>query len=596
MEFERALAVANRGIPTATPLGLGERIEGWGPSDSFLITRCLEDTEPLSTFIEQKLAALVSTRQVLVRQRLARELGKFIAQIHQSGILHNDLHAGNILVRLEADDQPRLFLIDLHGVKVGGPLSWNASRANLVVLSHWFMIHAGQTDRLRFWRSYLSSRWASGEHAINDFEIRNSNTKTRFSDFGFRISDLIRELEIRSWKSTLRLWRTRESRYLHRNRAFEPISSGVARGHIVRDLDRPALLGLFDDPDAPFRRPDVKTLKDSPSSTVIEFDMLLDGVPCRVVYKRFRVKSWIDPITAWFRRPAALRSWIFGQAFRECGLATPRPLAVLFRRRWGMSFEGYLLTEKIQNVRELHRFVADLAPSDVEIQNPKSEKNEPRMKYGLNTELDPGSIRVPSMADLPCSIHDSPPYPRQQVLRGAIDQVARLVRDLHRRQLSHRDLKAANILVRGQGSEHQVEASARGDASAHRSEAKDQSSGHGEQLTTDHGPLISDNSSLLPPPSSLFGQPSPSVWLIDLVGVKRHRWLSRQRRVQNLARLHASFFLSSPLTRTDKLRFLRTYLQWGLFGRDGWKRWWHEIEAATRAKIAKNTRLRRPLG
>ena len=66
--------------------------------------------------------------------------------------------------------------------------------------------------------------------------------------------------------------------------------------------------------------------------------------------------------------------------------------------------------------------------------------------------------------------------------------------------------------------------------------------------------------------------------------------------MRNLARLHASFYQASSLTRTDKLRFLRLYLQWGLFGRDGWKRWWREIESATRAKIARNTRLRRPLG
>jgi len=80
------------------------------------------------------------------------------------------------------------------------------------------------------------------------------------------------------------------------------------------------------------------------------------------------------------------------------------------------------------------------------------------------------------------------------------------------------------------------------------------------------------------------------------VGVKRHRRLSRRRRVRNLARLHASFFQSAAITRTDKLRFLRTYLQWGLFGRDGWKRYWREIEAATKSKIARTRRLRRPLG
>jgi tRNA A-37 threonylcarbamoyl transferase component Bud32 len=496
MEFERAQAVASRGIPTVTPLGLGEGM-GWSPRENFLITRSLEDTEPLSTFIEQTLPTLELARQKYIRRRLAVHLGEFLHQIHEAGIVHNDLHAGNILVRLQVDDHPRLFLIDLHGVKMGPPLSWPARQANLVVLSHWFMICASRTDRLRFWRSYMSATNPKLE-VRKPKQIRSTKFQTK------TVSDLARDLESRSWKSTLRLWRARESRYLASNRAFEPMKSKVARGHIIRGLDRQALAQILEDPDEPFRHAGVRVLKHSPSSTVIELNMRLNGEAGGVVYKRFRVKSWFHPLTAWFRRPAAMRSWIFGQGLRECGLPTPRPLAVLFRRRWGLSWEGYLLTEKIANVQELQRFVE-----------------------GLNSR--PGADAQ-----------------RARILRSCIDDVARLVRDLHRRQLSHRDLKAANILVAG------------------------------NEISTLHSP--------------------GKIWLVDLVGVRRHRSLARRRRIRNLARLHASFFQSTAITRTDKLRFLRAYLQWGLFGRDGWKRYWREIEAATRSKIARTRRLKRPLG
>jgi hypothetical protein len=80
-----------------------------------------------------------------------------------------------------------------------------------------------------------------------------------------------------------------------------------------------------------------------------------------------------------------------------------------------------------------------------------------------------------------------------------------------------------------------------------------------------------------------------------LVGIRLHHKLTRARRVQNLARLHASFRNHALVTRTDKLRFLRDYLQWGLRGRHGWKRWWREIERATQAKVARNLRSGRPL-
>ena len=65
--------------------------------------------------------------------------------------------------------------------------------------------------------------------------------------------------------------------------------------------------------------------------------------------------------------------------------------------------------------------------------------------------------------------------------------------------------------------------------------------------------------------------------------------------MQNLARLHTSFRDHPALTRTDKLRFLRVYLQWGLFGRERWKGWWRAVAEATQAKVARNARSGRPL-
>jgi serine/threonine protein kinase len=179
------------------------------------------------------------------------------------------------------------------------------------------------------------------------------------------------------------------------------------------------------------------------------------------------------------------------------------------RRRFGLSYEGYLITEKILNARDLHRFLAEL------------------------DELNPAE--------------------RQIILRRRIDQVACLVRELHRRRISHRDLKAANILV-------------------------------GQEDMAPGRPAHGDRGSFLP--ASL----SSHIWLIDLVGLSYWRRLSRPRRVQNLARLHASFCQKAAISRTDKLRFLRVYLQWGLFGRSTWRSWWKEIAMATQRKVARNAR------
>ena len=65
--------------------------------------------------------------------------------------------------------------------------------------------------------------------------------------------------------------------------------------------------------------------------------------------------------------------------------------------------------------------------------------------------------------------------------------------------------------------------------------------------------------------------------------------------MRNLARLNASFVHVPAVTRTDRLRFLRAYLVWGLHGSAGWKDWWNGVARATEAKVAKNRKSGRPL-
>jgi tRNA A-37 threonylcarbamoyl transferase component Bud32 len=518
IEYDRARAFARRGVPTFVPLALGEQETGRKPGDSYLLTASLDGAESLSTFIESSFAALAPSRRARVRQELAVTLARLLARMHDAGVIHNDLHAGNLLIQLAPDDQVRLFVVDLHAVRLGSTLRWQERRDNLVMLNRWFMMRVDRADRLRFWREY--GRLTE----ISDYrlQIADLSAQSTICYLQSEIKRTARDLEKRTVESNLRFWRSRDRRCWHNNRYYRRVRSAVAAGHAVTDLDGAALAALLADPDEPFRRPGISLLKDSRSSTVAELELPVGDCLRRVIYKRFRVTTWSDPWVALVRKTPAQRSWEYGHGLRERGLPTARPLAVFHRRSFGLPFEGYLITEKIPQAVDLHAFIARL-----------------------------GHIPV---------------HERRLLLRVAIDQAAHLVRTLHERGLSHRDLKAANILVGG---------------------TRDWGSGiRGQRTGNDLKPSV-----LIPNPQSLI----PSFHLIDLVGVTNPRRLSERRRVQNLARLHASFVQDPALTRTDKLRFLRVYLQWGLRGRGGWKCWWREIEKATRAKIARNRRTGRPL-
>lgn len=490
IEYERAQAVAARGIATFEPLAVGYRPPWAGPGDSFLVSRTLNGTVALDAWIDGVFAHYPSARQTSVRQDVAHELGRFMAQVHQAGVIHRDLHAGNLLLRLDDDGRPCFYLIDLHAVHVGPALAQAQGEANLVLLNRWFALRAGRTDRRRFWESYARA-WQPDAPR-------------------FDVSVAAAQQEEATWRSNLEFWRKREQRCLKNNRYYRRIKAAGMTGFTVTDLDSATLESLILDPDAPFQRQGTALIKDSPSSTVTAVPVSLGGVSGTAIYKRFRVTSRTEPWLALLRRPAALRSWFFGHSLRERGLPTPRPLLVLYRRRSGLHHEGYLLTEMVPDAIDLRAQVERL-----------------------------GNL---------------PEAERRPALRHGIAGLAKLIRELHHRGLSHRDLKAANILYQP-------------------------SSG---------------------PPTSSGGvrvwlSAFAPFWLIDLVGVRRHTEAPMDRRVQNLARIHTSFRRQAWLTRSDRLRFLRDYLQWGLHGRVGWKPWWRQIDKAAAAKAARNTRRGRPL-
>ncbi|HXD88613.1 MAG TPA: lipopolysaccharide kinase InaA family protein, partial [Urbifossiella sp.] len=122
-------------------------------------------------------------------------------------------------------------------------------------------------------------------------------------------------------------------------------------------------------------------------------------------------------------------------------------------------------------------------------------------------------------------------------LNCAALSVARLLRIMHDRGVSHRDLKASNILL-----------------------------ANGREPTC-----------------------------IDLVGVRVGSSVPFRVRCKQLARLNASFLADPAITRPARLRFLQVYLAAGEYRLGNWKSWWLAISQATAAKQAKNRRSGRPL-
>lgn len=470
LEFSRIVEASGRNVPTLRPIAWG-RAPGWTPGDSFLLTHSLVDATPFGRFLTDELQHLSEPRRSAVRQLLAVQFGFFMAQLHEAGIAHPDLHPGNVLLHW-VDNTPRFVLIDLHDVAVGAPLSLSASRRNLALVNGWFRLRTSASDRLRFFKAYQQTRLMAFDH------------------------EEARAVEEETHRVLQRFWNSRAWRCLGTNRYFVRWRNGCYAGSAERDLDLGMLSAWFGPPQVQAEAA-IRVWKDSRSVLVTEHQWTSQvGGQCAIL-KRFRGKSIWRRLVSRVRPSACRRSWANGHGFLDALLPTPRPLAVWQRQTLGLPAEEFLLVEKIDRAFNLHEVVAELA------KRPKGE--------------------------------------RTRAQRANLRLVAAWIRQMHERGWTHRDLKASNLLI-----SEPLAASAR-------------------------------------------------FWFIDLVGARRIGTVSDRRRWRDLARLNASFAIQPGLPRTDRLRFLRSYLQWHLRGREGWKIWWKQIACLTDAKAKRNADRGRPL-
>ncbi len=303
------------------------------------------------------------------------------------------------------------------------------------------------------------------------------------------------ELERATLASNRRFWVARTARYEGTHRTIRAVRAGAVRGLAVRDLPDDFLRELLRDPDGAFARSGTKILKRCVSSTVAELELPTPAGPKAVILKRVNVRSALDPLKNLFRSSAVRRSWLQGHGLCERWLPTPRPLAMFHRYRAGiLPAEGYLLTEKVSDATGLSEAVR--------------------------------VCRDPI------------------ILRAWAGKLARVVRAMHDRGVSHRDLKAPNVMLQG----------------------------------------------------AVIDPASAAPVLIDLVGVRASTaTVPLGRRAKELARLNASFLTMPHVTRTERLRFLLAYLRAGERRAD-WKSWWKLVSRATAAKVAKNARTGRAIG
>jgi tRNA A-37 threonylcarbamoyl transferase component Bud32 len=327
-------------------------------------------------------------------------LAELVGRMHACGVLHRDLHCGNVLVRTveSAGRFDGLVLMDLHRMLRRRRLSRRSRAANLAQLFHDRRLWTTRSQRIRFLRHYLRAAGAEGT-----------------------LRGWIRLIELFANRHTRRLYAQRDRRIFATNRYFARMSVAGRRTHVILASKR-SLPGsetcehtfttedwskALADPDALFTGDDIKIIKDSASSYIVQRRLRVGQRDIDVYVKRPRRKRAVRWVTDLFRPSRSLRSFYLGHALLGRHIYTALPLAAMEKRRWGFLVDSILITEQVHGLH-LNKF--------------------------LNRYLDGEQT-------------DGSRIEKRRLARQVLRKLGQLLRRLHEERFAHRDLKASNLLV-----------------------------------------------------------------------------------------------------------------------------------------------------
>jgi len=313
-EWLVARQAQKKGIPVPQPLGWIERGR-WGfLSESYYLSEAVGSGVSL---IE-----LLKSKEEIPIERLA----KAVKKIHDAGLYHKDLHAGNFLW-----DGESFFLTDLHRAEILSSLSldkrlWNLAQWFYSLRSIW-----EERDFFLFFRKYF------GEKSLD-----LKKEKEMFQ----RIRSMMLRLQRRHLKS-------RTKRCLKESTEFSVSQEGGHWYYHRRDFPLEVLKKRIAEHLEISNTKKSPLVKDGPEVVI---SLLKEGDQ-GVVVKELRTLTFWSGVKELFRHSKGRKAWVNGNGLMVRGVSPLKPLGLVEERsRLGLK-KSFFLMEALEEGQELDRYL-----------------------------------------------------------------------------------------------------------------------------------------------------------------------------------------------------------------------------------------------
>ena len=391
-EWKVANELLSQNINTALPLATAEKRRYGMLDSSLLVTEAVTNSESLMEYCQANFeGASLSEDKEDEKKKLLRKLVYFIRNIHEKGVCHYDLHAGNILMKFENKQSSSihncdLYLMDLHRVKILNRMSCRKRRYNLAQVFNSLSSILTETDKLDFLRSY-------GNNTLGNVTGED---------------ELVRQIESQSSRIRNIHYRSRLKRCLKESSVFSKKRSTGMKIFFRKGYDINRFAGLIEKHRNALVSVDKAIVMKRDSKTALTRLPLENKKIQSVVVKQYKVSCGVCLIKNIFCNSAGKKAWIAGNGLSVYNFSTPKPLALMEKKVLGVTTNSYLVMEDVRDCLEMDRYIL---------------KN----------------------------FHGKSSLSKLKKKRALINNLAETIGRMHNQNIFHHDLKTCNIMVKEKG-------------------------------------------------------------------------------------------------------------------------------------------------